>query len=255
MAGDRRTTDRPARTCATLLAVWFSVAVAITPQTGAPAPIADHASELCEQAIASAATTSGVPDAWLRAIAVVESGRNGRPWPWAINKRGQGTWHADRAGLEAHIRQLQTKGEGSFDIGCFQINTRWHGAAFGSLEAMADPQANADYAAAFLTRLKAEFGSWEAAAGAYHSRTPDLAEAYRQRVLARLAAPDAPVPTPAPPSSMSEAAPAAPVVAGAPTRSPAPVYPLLLAGAPGGPGSLVPAQPARAPFLPGWVPR
>jgi len=197
---------------------------------------ADPAS-LCETAIADAAVASGVPAALLHAIALVESGRGGRPWPWAINVQGRGTWHASQADLAAHVHALQAAGETRFDIGCLQINAHWHGAAFASPAAMADPQTNARYAAAFLARLNHEFGSWEAAAGAYHSRTPDLAAAYRARVLAHI------TPLPAPPEAM-------------PPDAPAPLaYPLMLAGAPGALASTVPAQSARAPFLPGLAPR
>jgi hypothetical protein len=46
---------------------------------------------------------------------------------------------------------------------------------------MFDPQINATYAARFLLSLYGETGSWEAAAGAYHSRTPEFAQKYAAR--------------------------------------------------------------------------
>ena len=54
-----------------------------------------------------------------------------------------------------------------------------------SLDDAFDPTANAAYAARFLSALYTETGSWEAAAGRYHSVTPALGEAYRERVLAQ----------------------------------------------------------------------
>ena len=55
-----------------------------------------------------------------------------------------------------------------------QINYRWHGRAFPSLDAMFDPEYTATYAAQFLRTLYEERGSWSAAAGAYHSLSPEL---------------------------------------------------------------------------------
>ncbi|MCC6000755.1 MAG: hypothetical protein JJU19_07810, partial [Pararhodobacter sp.] len=72
-------------------------------------------------------------------------------------------------------------------LGCFQINWRWHGQHFDRPEALLDPLVSARYAARFLAGLYAETGDWTLAAGAYHSRTPHLAQRYRDR-FARLRA-------------------------------------------------------------------
>ena len=150
-------------------------------------------SEVCDQAAHRAARTEGVPLKVLRAITRVETGRlqNQRlePWPWAVNVEGQGYWFESEAEAKAHVFDIFKSGARSFDVGCFQINYRWHGKAFSSIDAMFDPDQNAGYAARFLRQLHAELGSWAAAAGAYHSRTPTLANAYSERfqtVLAQL---------------------------------------------------------------------
>ena len=165
------------------------VVVGLWTLTVAPAA---HAlpSALCERAAQRAAAITGVPLPVLRAIALTETGRTraGRTeaWPWTTNAVGEGHWFEDRATAEAHVRALRSNGIESVDIGCFQINLRWHGEAFSSPEAMFEPEANALYAAQFLSELHAEFGSWQAAAGAYHSRTPELAQRYTRRFLAYL---------------------------------------------------------------------
>ncbi|MBK5928555.1 hypothetical protein CCR87_14650 [Rhodobaculum claviforme] len=157
--------------------------IASTPAAAVPA-------SLCERAAQDAATATGVPLAVLRAIALTETGRTvsgvAAPWPWTTHAAGEGRWFDTRAAAEAHVRSLRAAGLESIDIGCFQINLRWHGDAFASPEAMFDPGRNALYAARFLSELHAEFGSWTAAAGAYHSRTPELAERYTRRFLAHL---------------------------------------------------------------------
>jgi hypothetical protein len=63
---------------------------------------------------------------------------------------------------------------------------------------MFDPEWTATYAAQFLRTLYEERGSWSAAAGAYHSLTPELAQIYRTRFDRLLAGLD--------PAALAEAA-------------------------------------------------
>ena len=126
-----------------------------------------------------------MPQDVLHAISLTETGRAQggrlRPWPWAINREGKGYWFENRE-RGARLREGEPgRGPPSFDVGCFQINYHWHGQNFPSLEAMFDPDTGADYAARFLRSLYAERGDWSAAAGAYHSQTPDRAGVYRAR--------------------------------------------------------------------------
>jgi len=140
---------------------------------------------LCEQATVQAAEKTGVPLSVLQAIALVESGRTlggqRRPWPWTVNFAGEGSWYNSRAEAEQAVADRQASGSTNFDIGCFQINHRWHGDAFADVAAMFDPDANALYAAEFLLDLFNETGTWPDAAAAYHSRTPEYADRYRAR--------------------------------------------------------------------------
>jgi len=50
-----------------------------------------------------------------------------------------------------------------------QINVKYHGREFASLEAMLDPSKNVDYAGRFLKQLKSRFGSWSVAVARYHA--------------------------------------------------------------------------------------
>lgn len=142
-------------------------------------------SRLCIDAAHRAARESGVPVSVLLAITLTETGRSPsgtpEPWPWTVNMEGKGVWFTDRSRAQAYIDSHYKRGARSFDVGCFQINYRWHGEAFSSLEEMFDPFANARYAAHFLNELHLEFGDWSKAAGAYHSRTPKFANRYRAR--------------------------------------------------------------------------
>ncbi len=174
----------------TLLAL--SLALIALEKPGHSAPGVETAA-LCDQAAQRAARAEGVPLKVLRAIARVETGRTVdgalHPWPWTVNREGQGYWFASASEAKSYVFNIFKSGVRSFDVGCFQINYRWHGSAFRSIEAMFDPDENATYAARFLNELYAELGSWPAAAGAYHSRTEHLAASYSNRfqtVLAQL---------------------------------------------------------------------
>ncbi|WP_328586549.1 transglycosylase SLT domain-containing protein [Tritonibacter multivorans] len=121
----------------------------------------------------------------LRAITRTETGRGGKsglePWPWTVNMEGAGKWFETEAEAKAYVEKHFQRGARSFDVGCFQINYRWHHQAFESLNDMFDPVTNARYAAKFLQDLHGEFGSWTKAAGAFHSRTPKYADRYVAR--------------------------------------------------------------------------
>ncbi|QHQ37449.1 transglycosylase SLT domain-containing protein [Algicella marina] len=148
---------------------------------------------MCDAAATHAARETGVPRVVLQAISLTETGRRldgeHRAWPWTVNMEGVGKWFAGREEALAYVNAHFATGARSFDVGCFQINFRWHGNAFASIAEMFDPQINALYAARFLRRLYGETGSWSRAAGAYHSRTPQFAERYAarfDRILAEL---------------------------------------------------------------------
>ncbi len=164
------------------LAGFISVPAAPAGTDGNPG--ADPAA-LCERAIVNGARRGGVPPEVLHAVALTETGRHldgrMRAWPWAVNREGKGYWFQNRAEALAFARQSLAEGRTSFDVGCVQINYRWHGRAFPSVDAMFDPEYTATYAAQFLRTLYEERGSWSAAAGAYHSLSPELADVYRQR--------------------------------------------------------------------------
>lgn len=209
---------------------WPRLLAGLCALLAAPAAQADPAA-LCDQAAARAAAQTGVPVAVLRAVALTETGRRMgaamRPWPWTVNHAGDGRWFATPAEALAFAGSVLESGSRNVDLGCFQINHRWHAGAFPSLDAMIDPEANAQYAARFLLDLHRESGDWSVAAGAFHSRTAVFATRYRDRFeahLATLGPQEAPAPGPR-----------------------ANAYPLLRAGAGGGIGSLVPrvqVQPA-----------
>lgn len=142
-------------------------------------------SSLCDTAARVAAQEFDVPVDVLLAITRTETGRSGtnglQPWPWTVNMEGAGYWFPTRKDALTFALDRFHYGATSFDVGCFQINFKWHGQHFNSIEDMFEPSQNARYAAHFLTQLYSEFESWSSAAGAFHSRTPSKADIYVAR--------------------------------------------------------------------------
>lgn len=191
----------------------------------AVAGLADRASDLCLKAAANASVETGVPYEILLAISVVETGRNGQPWPWTVNVGGEGHWLETLEDAETLVEQALRQGLTNVDLGCFQLNLYWHAGSFISIRDMLDPERNASYAAKFLTEKFGETGDWSAAAAAYHSATPEHAKSYEARFDATLA-------------SMSDFGTPPPIDLHEEVNQ----YPFLTAGQSGSPGSLVPLK-------------
>lgn len=143
-------------------------------------------STLCDKAAKAAADKHNVPFVLMQAIARVESGRShgGKitPWPWTVHYAGRGHWFSTRAEAEHFVPDTPEARQRNIDIGCFQINLRWHGHNFQSVHDMFSPQNNADYAAQFLKAHYKATGSWTKAMRHYHSKTIHLADRYQTRV-------------------------------------------------------------------------
>lgn len=169
-------------------ASWFQLPAPLA-QLASPDPASPDME--CRRAIKHEEAASGIPPSLMTAVALVESGRrmtNGKlgPWPWSINERGVDHIFQSKAEVIAAVRELQAEGVQSIDVGCMQVNLMYHAGAFASLEDAFDPVQNAKYAAGFLTRLRAQTGSWEQATADYHSATPELGAPYAQKVLAMM---------------------------------------------------------------------
>ena len=152
---------------------------------------AEQQSARCTDGIRAAEAAVGTAPGLLLAIARAESGRpipplpGLQPWPWAVNADGAAMYFDSKPAAVAWTRQALDRGVRQIDVGCMQINLQSHPGAFPGLDAAFEPGTNADYAARFLTRLRVDAGgNWFVATGYYHSRTPDLAANYRERVAA-----------------------------------------------------------------------
>jgi len=146
--------------------------------------------QVCAQAAKLAETLRpDLPAHLLTAIARVESGRwhedsSARiAWPWTIMAEGRGRFLPSKAAAVREVKRLRAKGVTNIDVGCMQVNLRYHGHAFDSAAQALDPAANVAYAAEFLLKLHRTRGSWTRAIGDYHSRTPKYSGPYRVKVF------------------------------------------------------------------------
>lgn len=218
----------------------FGATAAFAGMAAVPTKAAIDPSALCDAAAREAASNSGVPLDILLAITRVETGRGQgkalQPWPWAVNRAGEGAWYSSAEVAVAATESALAEGAENFDVGCFQLNYRWHGDAFASLQDMFDPRSNASYAADFLAGLFRQKGDWPLAIAAYHSRTEARAEQYLAKVEAVLA-------------SLSGDAPILAAAFGPAVSARENLYPLLRSGSKGKGGSIVPALFSRGPLI------
>lgn len=147
---------------------------------------------LCSAAAKEAGDEYGVKFDLLQTISAVESGRWDNlqnryvAWPWTVNVKGKGYYFASREDAIRAVKDFQSRGVESIDVGCMQINLKYHGDAFSSVEEAIDPLENVKYSAKFLRSLYHKHGkNWERAARRYHSSDPDKGEAYTKRLETR----------------------------------------------------------------------
>lgn len=177
-------------------------AIVLTLAVSSPALAAESSPwSACHAELRPAADREGVPYRILEAVGAAESGREGNgylwPWPWTINVNGKAQFFNTRAEAVEHARQAIARGVQNVDIGCFQINWRYHGKHFGDPDAALEPRANVTYAARLLAAERRQADSWSVAVARYHSRKPHQAAKYRCLVARRLDATRTPEDCPA----------------------------------------------------------
>lgn len=153
------------------------------------APVQSHAAPSCSDLAETAGAQAGIPAGLMSAISLVETGRNGESWPWTLNEGGKGMHFDTKAEALAYLTEAVQRGVTNIDVGCMQLNFRWHATGFVSLEDMLDPVLNTRYAALFLTELEKRLGSWEEATQNYHSADAERGRRYAQKVAQAMGLP------------------------------------------------------------------
>lgn len=123
----------------------------------------------CEGEIAGAARRYDVPLAVFYAVGLNETGSRTGLQPYAMNIDGRPSNNATLADGLAAFAAARRGGARLIDVGCMQINYKYHGDKFASVTEMFDPAHNIDYAARFLKELRAREGSWTLAVARYNA--------------------------------------------------------------------------------------
>ena len=126
-----------------------------------------------------------LPNKLLTSISLVESGviegNKINPWPWALNVNGKSKYFDNKKDTLSFLRKsLQTNR--NIDVGCMQINYKFHGHNFKNLDHILNPEENVKYAAEFLKKLFKKHKSWNEAISRYHSSEPSRKKRYLKKV-------------------------------------------------------------------------
>ena len=138
---------------------------------------------VCEREMTRAARQYEIPLNVLFAVGLTETGSHGVLSPYDINV-GARNVHSET--LKEALERMafeRAHGDSLIDIGCMQINYRWHSKNFSSLRDMFDPALNVSYAARLLKELKQREGSWTLAVARYNAG-PDNNPAQKKYVCA-----------------------------------------------------------------------
>ena len=84
--------------------------------------------------------------------------------------------------LLPNFKNAVSNGSKNIDVGCMQLNYRWHKGAFNSLDDMFDPEKNIQYAAKFVKELYGRHQNWEDVIKHYHSNKKKFNVPYYQKV-------------------------------------------------------------------------
>lgn len=124
----------------------------------------------CSQLIANTESRRQIPRGLLMAIAVTESGMNGIPNPHAMNIAGKSYHARDLEDMAQVISNNWTRGVRSIDVGCMQINLKYHGDKFSRLTDLLHSPTNVEYGASYLIKLAIDRGSWREGVMDYHNK-------------------------------------------------------------------------------------
>ena len=143
----------------------------------------------CEYLAKDAEKKYGLPENILLSISRVESGYQKvdgviRAWPWTLNAGGDSSYFQTKEDALRSLEERIKKGVTNIDIGCMQLNFRWHKDFFNNLSDMINPIKNVDYAARFLNKLHQRHRSWEKAVKYYHSSKSKFNVKYYRKVKA-----------------------------------------------------------------------
>lgn len=176
-----------------MLAIVATIGMGIFMHDGADASEEEitllRESDRCTRYFSAIEAQYGLPENLLRAISTVESGRWNRvtltpiTWPWTLNVDGRGYHYESKKEAIVALRTFEHNGAKLIDVGCMQINLRFHPEAFHNNAKALEPRYNIEYAAKLLKRHYRLTKNWQRAVARYHSATPHRGSRYASKVM------------------------------------------------------------------------
>ena len=142
--------------------------------------------KLCENTIESVELQTDIPKGLLLGIGKAEAIRkiNNKYiiWPWTANHAGKSLFFDNKEQMKNYVFKNLKRKDFNIDVGCMQINIKWHKNNFKKISDMFEVNPNISYAASFLKQLKNRHGSWDKAIKHYHSSDPKKNNPYLIKV-------------------------------------------------------------------------
>lgn len=144
-------------------------------------------SKSCEIVIKNIENLTDIPENLLSSVGKAEAGRileNNKHviWPWTVNHAGKSLFFDTKKQMKKYVLKNVEKKDFNLDVGCMQINLKWHKNNFKKISDMLAIEPNVSYAASFLLQLKNKHGSWNKAIKHYHSSDPNKNKPYLIKV-------------------------------------------------------------------------
>ncbi len=103
-------------------------------------------------------------------------------WPWTVNVEGIGHHFKTKAAAVNFTKDQINQGKKSIDVGCMQVNLKYHPNAFKSINQAFSPQNNIAYASKLLKEKYNKHKNWTKAIGSYHSESDGIGKKYSDNV-------------------------------------------------------------------------
>lgn len=168
---------------------WIALAIGLctTPLFATPALAQDS----CVTHAVDAERKLNIPPGLLVAIALVESGQDGAPSPFAMSVQGRPIYARNAKEAARYLKDGKGQLKPNVYVGCMQLSLASHRGQFQPIESIVDPRENVLYAARLLVHLHGEAGSWKTALARYNGSSSGRAHAYVCKVWQHLSELDA----------------------------------------------------------------
>lgn len=154
--------------------IALGVGLLMAPLAAKPALAQDS----CVTAAVEVEQKLNIPSGLLVAIALVESGQDGAPHPFAMSVQGRPYYARNVSDAARKLRDSRGNLRSDTYVGCMQLSVDSHRGQFQPVERIVDPRENVQYAGKLLLRFHGEEGNWKTALARYNGGSARRAQGY-----------------------------------------------------------------------------